>query len=153
MPGAAEITHHPERLSALCELWQDEQRDVWITLQGTSMLPTFPPGTRLRLDCAPFAPQVGEVIAFLRGGGLIVHRLIAIEPAEGGAETVYICRGDADAHVDPPVHSRAVVGVVRETRAPSAWERLRLGIQALRRHPLLAPIARVVRRRSGFNSL
>jgi len=51
--GAA-FTHDPVRLEALCELWRSAERDLWVTLEGTSMTPTILPGSRVRLTCGPF---------------------------------------------------------------------------------------------------
>jgi hypothetical protein len=144
--AVTEITHHAERLSALCELWQDERQEIWITLQGISMLPTLPPGTRLRLSCARSAPRIGDVVAFRREGGLIVHRIIAVVEGRGDVEAAYVCQGDGNDAPDPPVLLAEIVGVVRESQEPSPLERLRQTAWSLRRRPAVVRVVRSVRR-------
>jgi hypothetical protein len=137
------ITRDPERLAALCGLWQRGQREVWLTLQGGSMLPTLPPGSRLRLACGATEPAVGEVVAALQEGRLVIHRLVRIDRDAAG-ETLYLCRGDANPAADPPVTRAEIVGVVRESRKPPLAHRARVALfrRARRGVSLLLRLAR-----------
>lgn len=129
MIAAAALTRDPRRLAALCALWQDAERDIWITLQGASMTPTIQPGSRLRLRCRLQDAVVGEVIAYRHGGMLIVHRLVEIthDPASGVRQ--FVCVGDGNDRLDPPVPEEAVVGAIVEVRTPSALWRLKQGLR------------------------
>jgi hypothetical protein len=120
---AVEVTGHPERLAALCDLWRRERREVRLTLQGGSMSPAIRAGSRLRVACGDAEPAIGEVIAALYQDRLVIHRLIRVE-RDGAAEDRYICRGDANPQADAPITRGQIVGVVREHRAPSLAHRV-----------------------------
>ena len=127
--SAAALTHDPQRLQALCELWQEGEHDLWVTLQGSSMMPTLPPGSRLRLRCGGREPALGDVVAFRSGGRLVIHRLTHLD-----AHGRLVCQGDANAASDPPITPQEVVGVVVETQSPRVSVRVRRKIgSALRR--------------------
>ena len=118
----AAVIQHPQRLQALCELWCGSQQDVWLTLQGGSMMPTIRAGSRLRLRCHQYVPVLGDVIAFRRGTQLIVHRLQSVD-----AQGRLICQGDANAAPDVPITLSEVVGLIVETQAPAFPARLHRG--------------------------
>ena len=118
----AAVIRHPEHLQALCELWCVSQSDVWLTLQGGSMMPTFRPGSRLRLRCHQYVPVLGDIIAFRRETQLIVHRLLSVD-----AQGRLICQGDANAMPDMPITLSEVVGMIVEARAPAFPARLQRG--------------------------
>jgi len=115
--GAA-FTHDPVRLEALCELWRSAERDLWVTLEGTSMTPTILPGSRVRLTCGPFEPASKDVIAFRRDSRLIIHRVKHCD-----ANGYVICQGDANSLEDAPVPFKDVVGLVAEFRPPNITAR------------------------------
>ena len=96
-----------ERLSAVAELWRRGARTITASFDGRSMLPSIQPGQPLTIDCAPFTPAPGEVIAFLHDGQVVVHRVIA---SRGWVLT----RGDANRLVDLPIRdvSRVIGRVV-----------------------------------------
>lgn len=119
---------NPQRLAALCALWQEAERDVWLTLQGESMVPTILPGARLCLRCRPEEPQIGEVIAFRRGRALVVHRLMAIAWTDGG-ERRLICRGDNNGFLDEPIQEDDMVGIVVAVRPPDTRSRMSLAVR------------------------
>lgn len=97
-----------ERLTAVAELWRRGARTITASFDGRSMLPAIAPGTPLTIDCAPFTPAVGEVIAFVAAGQVIVHRVVA---SRGWVLT----RGDANRLVDLPVRdASALMGRVVE---------------------------------------
>lgn len=56
---------------------------AWVTCGGSSMLPAFAPGARLRVvPCA--TPRVGDVVLFAAGDCLITHRVLARVPGSDG---------------------------------------------------------------------
>ena len=124
----AAVIRHPQHLQALCELWRGSQKDVWLTLQGGSMMPTFRAGSRLRLRCCQYVPVPGDVIAFRRGTHLIVHRLLSVDP-----EGCLICQGDANAVPDVPITLSEVVGLIVEARPPAFPARLHRGGMRVKR--------------------
>jgi len=128
MTAAAIVTRDPARLAALCELWQQDQREVWLMLSGESMEPTIRSGSRFRLRCCRRTPQVGEVVAFRRGGCLVVHRLVRVD--DGGGEQRFICKGDGNGAEDEPILPDMVVGTVVDVRQPGPAARC---VQAVRR--------------------
>lgn len=98
---------------------------VPLRLEGGSMAPFLRPGDLVRI--APLdtgEPRVGDVVAFLAGPRLVVHRVLAVGP-----DRVRL-RGDAaPAHDDVP--RGAVAG--RIVAAERAGRRLRLGLGPERR--------------------
>jgi len=129
MTSAAEITGNADRAAALYELWRRNGSAVWLTLEGGSMLPELPPGSRIRLDCSRREFTIGQVVGALHGSRLVIHRLIRIE-IRGELGPRYVCQGDANPREDPPLAPGQLVGVVQEWRPPSPLLRLR---RALRR--------------------
>lgn len=120
--NAVVLTHHFQRLQALCELWQSAERDVWVTLQGCSMMPTILPGSRLRLRCRSQEPALGDVVAFRRENRLIIHRLMHVtEDEEFGRQL--ICKGDGNSEPDAPITPDEIVGVVIQIQPPRLQER------------------------------
>lgn len=118
MTTARFLTKDPARLQALCELWQDDEREVWITIRGQSMTPTILSGSRLRLRCSRDVPEVGQIAAFRRGDILVIHRLIRIAESANG-QRLFVFRGDGSRFEDPPVTLDEVVGMITAVRAPS----------------------------------
>jgi signal peptidase I len=139
MNASAMLTRDPRKLAALCELWQSSEREVWVTLEGNSMRPTIPPGSRLCLRCRREEMQVGAILAYRRESALIVHRLIACIDSASPSERRLICQGDSNPEPDPPVPPESVVGVIVAVCKPRLRERIRrLASRALRygRRPL-----------------
>ncbi len=147
MRSPCEITQEPSRLAGLVQLWQTNDHDVWIRLQGKSMLPTIPPGSLLRLRCTSGVPHIGDIIAYRNGGSLAVHRLIRTVEEPSSGQVVLICKGDGNAHLDPPVTVDRVVGVVLQVRRPTVLARSLSYIMAAARYvPGLLPLRRAIRR-------
>ncbi len=107
---AASVVRGPEGLAGLCALWQAEEREIWLTLNGGSMSPTILPGTRVRLRCRLSPPALGDIVAYRQGGLLVIHRLIGI--AGPPDDPRLICLGDGNILPDPPIPAEAVVGTV-----------------------------------------
>jgi len=151
MTAAAALTTDPQRLAALCELWRSEETELWITLQGGSMIPTIHPGASFRLHCRAGGFQVGDILAFRRDGCLVVHRLIRIEAGAAPGDRRLICQGDANRQPDSPISMDEVVGFVGEIRNPSRLRQLaRQTRGALGRVPALRTLRRVLRGQSDL---
>jgi hypothetical protein len=116
-------------------LLQKSGTTIECELHGQSMDGTLPDGSRIRLV---FEEQpalcAGDVIAFVAGNAVVVHRIVA-RGRFGRARSFVLTRGDSAVLLDHPVHVRSVLGTVREwtqrgdwnvVRAPSAprWRRL-----------------------------
>ena len=125
MTATAIVVRDPQRLAALCDLWQSGEREVTIKLQGVSMCPTILPGTRLLLRCHKREMPLGTIIAYRLNGLLIVHRLAEISDGSEPGQRLIICRGDNTLTFDPPVPLDAVVGEVIQIGPPPvlAWAR------------------------------
>ena len=130
---AAEISAStPERLAALCQQWQAEEREIWITLRGGSMSPTILPGTRFCLRCHTDLPTVGEIIAYRQGNVLVVHRLVEIAGAPDALRL--ICLGDGNVVPDLPVPANGVVGTVTAISPMPLPKRTLFALRHPRRH-------------------
>jgi hypothetical protein len=95
-----------ERLAAVATLWRREGKRFTASFGGTSMLPTIAPGQAVDVECAPFEPARGNVIAFVRGNQVIVHRVVVLRGSR------IITRGDANRVVDLPVDAGSILGRV-----------------------------------------
>lgn len=134
-------------LHAVVALWARTGRTIEARFTGTSMEPAIPHGSTLRLRCGR-APRPGDVIAFVRDGHVLLHRLVAEDRG------VILTRGDAFVVPDPPLAGGApfacVVGVQRgdawiepPSHSPSAAQALVLALcrAAGRVHPRLGRLA------------
>lgn len=98
-----------DRLSAVAAIWRRSGKQLVASFGGRSMLPAIAPGDPLTIDCTPFEPTPGDVIAFLHEGKVVVHRVIA---AHGWVVT----RGDANRLVDLPMRDpSALLGRITTT--------------------------------------
>jgi hypothetical protein len=96
------------QLLAVAELWKRSRREVVARLRGVSMEPTIPSGSEVVLRCAE-PIRVGDILAFVTGDLLIVHRVIGLSDAAGWILTC----GDAARVPDPPITDpRCTVGTV-----------------------------------------
>jgi hypothetical protein len=50
---------------------------AWLTIAGSSMEPTLPLGTRVRVTPCP-RPRAGDVVVLAAGDHVVVHRLLAV---------------------------------------------------------------------------
>ncbi len=106
----------------------------WV-VRGASMWPTVRDGASVLVTpCDPRAVRVGEVIAYSRGGALVVHRVASLGPAGP------TCRGDALSRDDGAVSWGDVLGraaVVEQRPLSLRWPRRR-ELRALGRVALAA---------------
>ena len=87
-----------QRLAAVASIWRKTGRQLRARFGGSSMEPALPAGTEVLLRCGE-AGAPGDVIAFLAGGRLVVHRVVA--RASDGRWT--LTRGDARVLPDAPI--------------------------------------------------
>jgi len=111
----------PARIVALTDSLRGPDRLVESTVQGRSMGTTLPPGSRIRIELAQRSRyKPGEIVAFLAGTELVVHRLLhwgCVGAARGSA----ITRGDAPLVPDPPVRHDRILGPVIAVRRGTDW--------------------------------
>ncbi len=89
-----------------------EGKSIKIRADGFSMYPAIKPGSLIYIEPSGsrFLPVPGEIIAWKRKSGFVVHRLIRIIIKEN--QTFYITRGDACVREDQPIASGDVAGRV-----------------------------------------
>lgn len=97
------------------------RRPVESELRGPSMGRAIPSGARIRIAPAPrgAAFERGQVVAFVAGSRVIVHRIAYL--GRGRAARYLITHGDGNWMCDPPIEADAVAGVVDEHYAEGAW--------------------------------
>jgi hypothetical protein len=112
----------PDRILAAAGPLQDAQRTVESTVRGPSMGASLPDGARIRIRLRRMATCTpGEVVAFLIGERLVVHRVVSAV-AEDRREDFVLTRGDARIVPDPPVPKSSVLGVVEAVERDGLWE-------------------------------
>ena len=86
---------------------------VWVSESSDSMAPLVRAGDRLRLGAAALGDlRPGQLVAFRRGGRLVVHRVVARDA------TGVVSKGDALSHRDAPVPVGDIVGRVTTVATP-----------------------------------
>lgn len=90
-------------------------------LRGPSMGCAIPSGARIRIAPVPsgVAFERGQVVAFVAGSRVIVHRIAYL--GRGRAARYLITHGDGNWMCDPPIEADAIAGVVEEHYAEGAW--------------------------------
>ena len=130
-----------EGLAAVASLWRKTGRELRARFGGSSMEPALPAGTEILLRCGETGAP-GDVIAFLAGGRLIVHRVMARAP--DGAWT--LTRGDARVLPDAPIlDPDAILGRVAGLWRAGSLDRVPAAADSLSRRWVLA-VARAVLR-------
>ena len=90
----------------------DEGKNLKIKADGYSMYPSIKPGTIIFIE--PFTvnndPEPGEIVAWKRESGFVVHRLVRSE--RQGNDVIYITRGDSCKYNDKPVTRDQIAGKV-----------------------------------------
>src|SRR5579862_7739784 len=127
-PAASEFIAGPvspaavEDLARLRALTQKGDVLIHSELRGSSMGPAIPDGVRIRIRSGHRQPcQVGQVIAFLAGSRIMVHR-VAYEGRGEAARAFVITQGDGNWVCDPPVDRSTVIGQVEAFLAGADWQ-------------------------------
>jgi len=111
----------PARTLAVAESLRAPGRTYESTVTGMSMGPGLPPGSRIRVALVPDASfEVGEVVAFVAGERIVVHR-VAYRGRAAAARGHLVTLGDATLVPDPPVATRQVHGAVTGVWRPGGW--------------------------------
>jgi hypothetical protein len=128
----------PARALAVADGLRAPGRSFESTVSGMSMWPVLPPRSRIRVALEPCVPPaVGDVVAFVAGGQIVVHRVVHRGSA-GAARGHLVTLGDATLVPDPPVHETSLLGAVTGVRAADGWvppggpQRRRLRARAVR---------------------
>lgn len=100
-----------------------EGTTIKLRADGYSMYPTIKPGSIVLIE--PLAddlpPFPGEIIAWKRDSGFVVHRLARI--IRNGNNIGFITRGDSCAYEDPPVERAQIAGRVSKVEESNGRER------------------------------
>ena len=90
-----------------------------VKAEGYSMYPSIKPGSQILIEpvADEYFPSQGEIIAWKRKSGLVVHRLVRI--VKEGSNTLYITRGDSCAYEDQPVTHDQIAGKVIQVETSS----------------------------------
>jgi hypothetical protein len=90
-------------------------------VRGASMGAAIPSGARIRIRTGPEQTwQRGQVIAFLAGSRVTVHRIV-YEGQHGPARQFVLTQGDGNWLCDPPVNRSTVVGEVEAFSTGNEW--------------------------------
>jgi len=107
MMSAAAVSAHGRTGVALVAHVVRQFGHARIRVTGASMLPSLWPGDDVTIERAdPAEVRIGEVVAYLRGDRLFVHRVA------GHVAGYVVTRGDALRSADPPVACGDVIGRV-----------------------------------------
>ena len=89
-----------------------EGKILKIKADGYSMYPTVKPGSVIYIEplTENMSPAPGEIIAWKRESGFVVHRLVRI--IRNGDKTIYFTRGDSCSSEDQPVTKEIIAGRV-----------------------------------------
>ena len=92
-----------------------EGKTIKIRADGYSMYPTIKPGSIIYIEpiCLGEMPVTGEIVAWKRKSGLVVHRIIRI--INEGNQMYFVTRGDSCAREDQPILAGYVTGRVVKT--------------------------------------
>jgi hypothetical protein len=119
--GAAFFREDSARILAVAASLRGPDRSVESTIEGKSMEGTLPPGTRIRIELRDRASyEVGEVVAFLSRGKIVVHR-VAHKSQRGAARGRLLTRGDAALVPDPAIDVASVLGAVTRIDRDGGW--------------------------------
>jgi len=106
---------------ALSRLLRKGSREFEFFLSGTSMGPTLPAGSWIRVRLAADGEfMVGQVLTYVAKDRVLAHRLV--RSVKSGNQEYLITRGDATVCCDLPVVSSSVIGIVTEYCAAGSWQ-------------------------------
>jgi hypothetical protein len=93
-------------------------------LRGTSMGLAIPSGSLIRIiQNARGALRPGQVVAFLAGSRVMVHRVVHVG-RRGRARMFLITHGDGNWICDPPVGLETIAGLVEEFCVNGRWQEI-----------------------------
>jgi hypothetical protein len=138
------IEGHPDRIAAIAASLQQSGRVLESRVRGTSMADALPEGAAVRIAlCRAQGYRRGEVVAFLVGARLTVHRVVVARCWP--RRTALVTRGDARVFADPPLRADQVLGrVVAVRTTTAAWTPVPAPTPLTRTRGLVAAIATAV---------
>ena len=108
-------------------------------LRGTSMGLAIPSGSLIRIVSSEgVAWRAGQVVAFLAGSRVMVHRVIHVG-RRGRARMFLITQGDGNWICDPPVDLETIAGLVEEFCVDGKWQAVAPARTSLIRRALSIP--------------
>lgn len=107
------------------------------TLRGGSMSGLIAAGSRVRVIFGDAHWSRGEVVAFIDGARIVVHRVV-YRGYSPRARNYLITQGDAMSLPDPPIAASAVLGTVVAVHDAGGWRPLGARIRPPRRDRLLS---------------
>lgn len=110
----------PARMLALASSLRAPDRSIESTVAGVSMGRALPPGSRIRIELSGVRYDVGDVVAFLAGSQVVVHRMV-YRGRLGAARGHVLTRGDSVLVPDPPLPHVNVLGPVTAVRRNDEW--------------------------------
>ena len=118
------IQADPARIVAIAASLRAPDRTLESTVEGVSMGGGLPPGSRIRIALVERARyDAGEVIAYLAGNQVIVHR-VAHRGRFGAAAGLVLARGDTPLVPDPPLKHVQILGPVNGVWREGRWDEL-----------------------------
>jgi hypothetical protein len=110
-----------ERLLAFSGLLSKSSREFEFLLQGRSMGPLLPDGSRIRVRLdAEDQFVVGQVLTYVAEDRMVAHRLV--RSVKSGSNLYLITRGDATVCCDLPVLATSVLGPVIGFCTTGSWQ-------------------------------
>lgn len=98
--------------SAVASSILDQDKAISIAAGGYSMWPVIRPGDKVIVTpLAGTEPETGDIVALIRDGGFVVHRVIEIKKENGFS--LFRTRGDASAAADPWMDITGIKGLVK----------------------------------------
>jgi hypothetical protein len=118
---AAFFREDPARILVVASGLRGPHRSIESTVEGNSMGQTLLPGSRIRIELAERPScELGEVVAFLARGKVVVHRVVH-KGRRGAARGRLLTRGDAALIPDPAVDVGSVLGAVTALDCNGGW--------------------------------
>lgn len=119
----SEVTDKTRLFQAAVELLGSSGRQAVIPVEGVSMLPAFPLGSKILVDFSSRSPVLGDIILFHQAGSLVVHRFLARVKSRHHGPCLRT-RGDSLQALDPPLQDKDLLGRVIAYRRDGSWYRL-----------------------------
>jgi signal peptidase I len=110
-----------ERLLAFSSLLSKSSREFEFLLQGKSMEPLLPDGSKIRVQLAADDQfMVGQVVTYVAKDRVVAHRLV--RPMKSGGHRYLITRGDSTVCCDLPILATSVLGLVTGFSTTGPWQ-------------------------------
>lgn len=109
----------PPLFVAAIHLWSQSRSELVVTVSGNSMWPILQEGDQIRIHPGCERIKRGDIVAYLRKGRLITHRLIG--PRSYGEDDFFLLKGDNLPIRDPAVRINAILGRVVALKRHDKW--------------------------------